>query len=166
MAFCPNCGAQVSGAFCPNCGTAMGAASSTSGTAATPGASAAPGYVPPAQAIQAPGLTENVASALCYLFGWITGIIFLVVSPYNRNRTVRFHAFQSIFASIAIIICYILLSILLGMLFFANAWWTGVLIHRLFDLVVFLGWLYMMYTAYSNKKVKLPVVGDLADKQA
>jgi len=27
-------------------------------------------------------------------------------------------------------------------------------------------WLYMMYTAFNDKKVKLPVIGDLAEKQA
>lgn len=173
MAFCPNCGAQVTGTFCPNCGTAVGAAGSTSSAGTTTGAAAgtstgtaSTGYVPPAQTVQASGLTENVASALCYLFGLVTGIIFLVLSPYNQNKTVRFHAFQSIFASIAVIIGSIILTILTGMLFFAHAWWTGVLLHRLYDLCVFLGWLYMMYTAYNNKKVLLPVVGPLAQKQA
>ncbi len=172
MAFCPNCGAQVTGTFCPNCGTAVAAAGASTGAGATTGGlgssagGTSAGYVPPAQTVEAPGLTENVAGALCYLFGLVTGIIFLVISPYNRNKTVRFHAFQSIFASIAVIICSIILSIITGMLFFAHAWWTGVLIHRLYDLAVFLGWLYMMYTAYNNKKVLLPVVGPLAQKQA
>jgi uncharacterized membrane protein len=167
MAFCPNCGAQATGTFCPNCGTAIGAGgASTSAGRGTTGSASSAGYVPPAQAIQAPGLTENVASALCYLFGLITGIIFLVISPYNTNKTVRFHAFQSIFASIAVIIGSIILSIITGMLFFAHGWWLGYFIRRLYDLLVFLGWLYMMYTAYTNKKVLLPVVGPLAQKQA
>jgi uncharacterized membrane protein len=111
-------------------------------------------------------MTDNVAGALCYLFGLITGIIFLVLAPYNRNRAVRFHAWQSILASIGVMIVSFLLSIITGMLFFAHAWWTGALIFRLWDLVVFIGWLYLMYAAYTNKKVKLPVVGDLAEKQA
>ena len=46
-------------------------------------------------------MTDNVASALCYLLGLITGIIFLVLTPYNRNPVVRFHAFQSIFLNVA-----------------------------------------------------------------
>ena len=44
------------------------------------------------------GMTDNVASALCYALGFITGILFLVLAPYNQNRMVRFHAFQSIFS--------------------------------------------------------------------
>lgn len=165
MAFCPNCGAQVTGAFCPNCGTAVAA-----GPAGAPNAGVNPppgaGYVPPAPALQAGGLTTNVASALCYL-GWIvTGIIFLVLAPYNQNKTVRFHAYQSIFLSVAVIIVSIVLGILTGFLFVGGMWWTGLMIHRLWDLLIFVLWLYLMYMAYNNKTVKLPVIGDLAQKQA
>ena len=45
-------------------------------------------------------MTDNMAGALCYLFGFITGILFLVLAPYNQNRDIRFHAFQSIFLNI------------------------------------------------------------------
>ncbi|MBV9760129.1 MAG: hypothetical protein JO340_06165 [Acidobacteriaceae bacterium] len=171
MAFCPNCGAQVSGAFCPNCGTAVAGAPSGGGAAGPPpGQSYAPppgsGYAPPPSGIQAGGLATNVAGALCYL-GWlVTGIIFLVLAPYNQNKTVRFHAYQAIFLSIAVIIVSIVLGILLSILFVGGMWWTGVLVHRLWDLCIFILWLYMMYMAYSNKMVKLPVIGDLAAKQA
>lgn len=155
MAFCPNCGAQVPGNFCPNCGTSVAGTSAGTGAGPTPSA----GYVPPATGpVQASGLTENTASALCYLFGLVTGIIFLVLAPYNQNKTIRFHAFQSIFLHVAIIILWIVLLIAThGLSFF---------IAPLFGLAVFLLWLYMLYTAYNNKKVKLPVIGDLAEKQA
>jgi uncharacterized membrane protein len=153
MAFCPNCGAQVSGTFCQNCGTAV-----TGGTAPA-GAGAA--YVPPAAPAAAPGLTENVASALCYLFGLVTGIIFLLIAPYNQNKTIRFHAFQSIFMHVAIIILWILYTMTS---FLTHG--IGFLLFPLFSLLVIVLWLYMMFTAYNGKKVKLPVVGDLAEKQA
>ena len=108
--------------------------------------------------MQAPGLTENVASALCYLFGLVTGIIFLVLAPYNQNKTIRFHAFQSIFAHVALIVLWILLIIITHGFSFA--------LFPLFSLLALLLWLYMMYSAYNNRKVKLPLVGDLAEKQA
>ena len=160
MAFCPNCGTQASGRYCPNCGTDLAAS-----TGAAPGS----GFVPPGRPAgnfqaAAPGLTENVASALCYLFGFITGIIFLVVSPYNRNRIVRFHAFQSIFLSVAVIVIDIILSV--G---FIGAWHLWFLVSSLWAILRILSivlWLYMMYSAYNNRKVKLPVIGDLAEKQA
>lgn len=152
MAFCPNCGTQTSGAFCPNCGAAVGGAN--------PGPTPGGGYVPPGSpsSVQAPGLTENVASALCYLFGLVTGIIFLLLAPYNQNKTVRFHAFQAIFAHVALIVLWILLIIITHGFSFA--------LFPLFSLLALLLWLYMMYSAYNNRKVKLPLVGDLAEKQA
>src|SRR4051794_28351354 len=96
MAFCPNCGSQVTGRFCPNCGSDVGASAATGGGSSYP--------PPPSTPLAAPGLSDNVAGALCYLCGFITGIIFLVLAPYNRNRLVRFHAFQSIFANVAIFV--------------------------------------------------------------
>ncbi len=159
MAFCPNCGTQADGSFCPNCGTALGGAHASAGASAGP--------VPPGgpAAIQAPGLTENVASALCYLFGLVTGIIFLVVAPYNQNKTIRFHAFQSIFGHVALIVLWILVSIVFG-LFAAVTHGAGFALFPVFGLAMLCLWLYMMYSAYNNKKVKLPVIGDLAEKQA
>ncbi len=161
MAFCPNCGTQASGRFCPNCGADVSSAAS----AANPD----PGYVPPAAsatAVNTGGLTDNVASALCYLFGFITGIVFLVLSPYNRNRTVRFHAFQSIFASIGLIVIDIGLLVLSGIFGFTHMWMLSTMLWMIYELLVFIGWLYMMWTAYNGRKIKLPIVGDLAEKQA
>ncbi|MGA8028544.1 MAG: hypothetical protein WB992_15480, partial [Bryobacteraceae bacterium] len=115
MAFCPNCGAQVPGSFCPNCGTAVAGAGAGSGPAAGPGVGPTTGaaYVPPPQpGIQAAGLTQNTASALCYLFGLVTGIVFLVLAPYNQNKIIRFHAFQSIFTHVGIIVVGILFTII------------------------------------------------------
>ncbi len=55
---------------------------------------------PTAAVATSSGLQENVAAALCYALGFITGILFLVLEPYNKNRNIRFHAFQSIFLSV------------------------------------------------------------------
>ena len=62
--------------------------------------------------ISMPGLQTNVAAALCYLVGLVTGIIFLVLASYNQNSTIRFHAFQSIFANVAWIILWIGISVI------------------------------------------------------
>src|SRR5271165_4059299 len=93
MAFCANCGATVAAGsgFCGSCGKATG-----TGPASVPahGGSAA----------ASAGLTPNVAAALAYLLGFITGIIFLVLDPYKNDRFVRFHAMQSILFSAACIV--------------------------------------------------------------
>ena len=158
MAFCPNCGTQANGRFCPNCGADI-----SSGTA--PGATGS-SYVPPAAPLSAPGLTQNVACALCYLLGFVTGIIFLVLSPYNKDRLVRFHAFQSIFLSIGLFVLDVILAIFSGVLYAAHAGALVVLLWRLYELATLVGWIYLMYSAYINRKIVVPVVGPLAEKQA
>jgi len=156
MAFCPNCGAAVDGRFCAKCGTPMPA-----GAESTPGPTPPPYSPQPASA----GMTDNVASALCYALGFITGILFLVLAPYNQNRTVRFHAFQSIFLNVAIILFSFALSILLGIFHFLGAIF-GLFLVPVIWLCFFILWLYLMFAAYQNKKVVLPVIGPIAEQQA
>jgi len=127
-------------------------------TAGTPIQSSAP----------AAGMTENVASALCYLFTVITGILFLVLEPYNRNKTVRFHAFQSIFFFVATVVCWVILIAVTTIL--AHIPILGALVGLLLIAVLWIGvlvlWLMLMYKAYNNQKLVLPVIGPLAEKQA
>jgi uncharacterized membrane protein len=122
-----------------------------------PGGDAAPQYQQ-AQPLSAPGLSDNVAGALCYLFGFVTGIIFLILAPYNQSKFVRFHAFQSIFLNVAWFVLWILLGLLThGLIIFLSP---------LIGLAGIVLWLYMMYSSFNNRKIKLPVIGDLAEKQA
>jgi uncharacterized membrane protein len=164
MAFCSQCGAEAAGNFCPRCGATVGVAGAAAGGAQ---AGFAPPPVPPV--VESAGLTQNVASALCYLFGLITGIIFLVLAPYNQNKVVRFHAFQSIFLHLSFIIAFILLGILSGIMALATHCLSFIFSGMLYPLLLLcmVGlWLYMMYSAYNNKMVVLPVIGPLAQKQA
>jgi uncharacterized membrane protein len=108
--------------------------------------------------VSAPGLPENSAAALCYLLGWVTGVIFLVLAPYNKNKLIRFHAFQSIFLSVGLIILWWALSIILP--------WGLWRLIGLIDLAFFVLWIYLLVQTYQGNKVVLPVVGDLAAKQA
>jgi uncharacterized membrane protein len=108
--------------------------------------------------ISAPGLPENTAAALCYLFGLVTGIIFLVLEPYNKNKLIRFHAFQSIFLHVAVIAVWIVFRAILP--------WSMWYLVSLIDLAFFVVWIYMLIQTYQGKKVVLPVIGDLAAKQA
>lgn len=149
MAFCPNCGTQASGAYCPNCGTPVGGA-----------AGSGPSYAPPAGETigRAGGLSQNAASALCYALGFITGIIFLVLAPYNQDRTIRFHAWQSIFFNLTFVILTIVLPV------FGH--FAGFALLSLIDLAAFVLWLYLLFSVYNGKQVRLPVIGDLAAKQA
>lgn len=172
MAFCANCGAEVSGRFCQKCGAPV--AGPPPGPApgihpdpnpTTPPASPIhPQALPPASV----GMTDNLAGALCYLFGFITGILFLVLAPYNQNRTIRFHAFQSIFLSIAWFALWIVITFVI--LIFHLIPFLGILISLMLRFILGLGgfilWLYLMFKTYNGEKVVLPVIGPMADKQA
>jgi len=121
---------------------------------------------PPAQA---GGMEDNVASALCYVFTVITGVVFLVLEPYNKNKAVRFHAFQAIFFGIAAIVVNIVMTIistiLHGLLNY-SLWFIPTLMSLGVSLCLLGAWAFLIYKAYNREHFKLPVIGDLAEKQA
>jgi uncharacterized membrane protein len=112
------------------------------------------------------GMSNNVAGALCYLAGWITGLVFLVIDPYKNDKTIRFHAFQSIFYNLLLIPLYIVMAVLGLMLSVIHLGILLLPIWGILGLGYFIGWLLLMFKAYSNEIFKLPVIGDFAAKQA
>ena len=159
MAICPNCGNQVDGRFCAKCGTAVAEAARAGAGAG--GSVVGPAPIQPAAPATAAGLTDNVASALCYALGLVTGILFLVLAPYNQNKKIRFHAFQSIFmhaAAIAVWIGMLIVSAISGglLLFVMPVVWLGFVVL----------WLVLIIKAYQDQKLVLPIIGPLAEKQA
>lgn len=168
MAFCAKCGAQLAAdsGFCGACGAAA------SGQSVTTTSGAAVQSAPNANAATSTGMTNNVAGMLCYIpfgIGLILGIVFLVIEPYNKNRFVRFHAFQTIFLHVGVLalwIAFFFLSMILGFI-------TRGLSIFLMGPVMLLVWLgvlvtliLMMVKAYGNQETKLPFIGDMAAKQA
>jgi uncharacterized membrane protein len=114
------------------------------------------------------GMGNNVAGLLCYLFGWLGGLIFLLIEPYKTNRFVRFCAFQSIFMDVAMIALSIGFSIIIFVLA-AITHGIGGLVGLLWPLIwlAYLGVkILLMIKAYGNQEFKLPIIGDLAAKQA
>ncbi len=115
-------------------------------------------------------MTDNLAGLLCYLVGIITGILFLVLEPYNKSKFVRFHAFQSIFLFVAWIAVMIVLAIFGAVIRAVLGFWTGTsimgLLHLLVGLGMFILWILLMIKAYQGQKFMLPIIGPLADKQA
>jgi len=146
MAFCNMCGAQIADGT-TTCSVCAGrvATAPASTTTATAG-----------------GMTDNVAGMLAYIT-IIPAIIFLVMEPYNKNRFIRFHSFQSVFFFVAVLAIHIALSIISVVPF---------MIFLTFPLhmLVFLGTIVMVVVlavkANSGQMYKLPVIGDLAEKQA
>ncbi len=119
-------------------------------------------------------LEENAASALCYILIWITGIIFYILE--KDNKTVKFHAMQSI-------ITFLPLSILAWIIGWIGSpkWSYGSGFYGLgrvdpgipalvwaswaLWVIAVILWLILMFKAYQGEKFKLPIVGDIAEKQ-
>lgn len=147
MAFCSQCGQEIGGAaFCPKCGLSQSAATAPAATAAA--------------ASPAAGLDENVAGLLCYILGWITGLIFLLI---DKRPFVKFHAAQAIAMSIGATVLYFVLGIFIGMMHFMHLGLLAFLLYPLLGLALFILWIFVMYKAYQHEKFKLPIIGDLVE---
>ena len=99
------------------------------------------------------GLQENVAGLLCYVLGWVSGLIFILLE--NENRFVRFHAAQSIIVFGALTIIWVPLQLIPPLAFFVG-WLIGG--------ISFVLWVVLMVKAYQGVMYKLPIAGDLAEK--
>ncbi len=105
------------------------------------------------------GLDENVAGALCYVLGFVTGIIFLVME--KDNKFVRFHALQSTVTFLPLMaIGWIISSIVFWSL--STLWLIGMVSSLLFLIEAIL-WLVLMMKAFQGEMFKLPIVGDVVE---
>jgi uncharacterized membrane protein len=113
-----------------------------------------PEQLPPGRSSS--GLDVNLAAALTYALGWVTGIAFLLVE--KESPFVRFHAMQSTITFGLITMAYVVLNVIpiLGFL---------VAFFILMPLSVVL-WLLLILKAFQGEKFKLPMVGDLAEQKA
>jgi len=112
------------------------------------------------------GLEPNVASLLCYLCGWLSGLIFILIE--KDNKTVKFHAWHSLFLNLGFFALYVALTIVsailsqiapvLGMLF-------G-LIMLVLNLGFLVLWIILMIKAFQGSRLTLPVITEMAQKQA
>lgn len=140
VAFCKSCGQDIgTSAFCPKCGASQSAA--------------APVAAPVAPSSE--GLAENVAGLLCYVFGWVTGLIFLLI---DKRPWVKFHAAQSIavFGGLTVI--------RIGLLFVSH--FLGWAVFGLIGLVSVVLWIFLMVKAYQHETVRIPIAADIADSLA
>jgi uncharacterized membrane protein len=114
-------------------------------------------------------MASNVAGLLCYVPALITGIIMLLIEPYKNDKFVRFHAFQSIFFGVFYIAVWMVWRVLVvGLLFTGGLAGFGIIgmLFWLIELAFFGLWVLLVYKAYNNEQFKLPIIGDLAAKQA
>jgi len=147
MAFCNLCGAQI----------ADGTTTCAACLSKAPAAPAASGS----------GMADNVAGMLAYIT-IIPAIIFLVTEPYNKSRFVRFHSWQNLFLHLAAVVLWIglfIVSIVLAFIpilghLISFLLWAGLSVG------VLIVWIILLMKANQGVMYKLPVIGDLAEKQA
>jgi uncharacterized membrane protein len=114
------------------------------------------------------GLEANVAGALCYFFGLLTGLIFWVAE--SQSRFVRFHAMQAMLVSvlwIAVLIVFMALWTVLYRLPVIGL--VAGLFGTLGYFAIVVGWvglwLFCMFKAFQGERFKLPYIGEFAEKQ-
>ena len=101
------------------------------------------------------GLPENVAGLLCYVLGWLSGIVFILIE--QENRFVRFHAIQSIAVFGVLTVAAIILSWIPAI---------GLVLGWIIWVLSLILWIVLMVKAYQGVKYKLPWAGDFAEKRA
>jgi uncharacterized membrane protein/ribosomal protein L40E len=172
--FCPKCGAENTegNKYCQKCGATVSVETpKPTGVCAKCGTKNAEGtkYCQSCGSMldtskvagSTTSLEPNVAGLLCYVLGWITGLVFILIE--KENKFVRFHAMQSIVTFGAFSVLWIPFSILsqmdiLRVLFGILQAVTGIL--------AFVLWIVLMIKAYQGERYKLPIVGDIAEKNS
>ncbi|MFQ6121704.1 MAG: DUF4870 domain-containing protein [Dehalococcoidales bacterium] len=100
------------------------------------------------------GLDENIAGLLCYVLGWVSGLVFVLIE--QKSKFVRFHAIQSIYVFGVLHIG----AIVLGWIPF-----IGVALSGIIGILGVVLWIILMIKAYQGVKFKLPWAGDFAEKR-
>src|ERR1700730_5721178 len=149
MAHCTKCGAVVAdnASFCAACGAAQSAASSS----------------PIAPATTQPQMDENVAGTLCYVLGWLTGLIFYFI---DKRPYVRFHGAQSIVVFGGLHIIMFALGAFFGLSLLTGGWTgfsIGFTFYRLLDIVALVLWILLMIKAHQGQRFRIPFAADVAE---
>lgn len=166
MSFCAKCGKlwDEASAYCGGCGASRAPRSPAAAPISSEGSA---NTVAPAPSNA--GITPNVAGALSYLLGVVSGVIFLVLDPDKQDRAVRFHAFQSIFFALAWVGLWIVWTIFTGVSEAISGGFLAVMIIPVDCVLTLAGiayWGFLIYRAYAGQQYKIPLLGQLAEQQA
>jgi uncharacterized membrane protein len=161
MPYCTGCGDNLGSAtgVCPKCGTPVSV-----------GAQAPAATTPPGSSAAGTALEENVAGLLCYVLGWLTGLVFFLI---DKRPFVRFHAAQSMltFGAIHVIQIFFMMGGMaggtmggmMGGFMFGGITW---MLFGLLNFLIVIAWIVCMVKAYQGERYKLPIVGGIAENFA
>ena len=172
--FCPKCGVEkIEGnKYCQKCGATVSFETpKPTGVCAKCGTKNAEGTKycqscgsmldTPKAAGSTTSLEPNVAGLLCYVLGWITGLVFILIE--KENKFVRFHAMQSIVTFGALTVVVVVVSILgqIGVPHFLSN-----ILQAVVWVIWVVLWIVLMIKAYQGERFKLPIAGDIAEKNS
>jgi len=180
--YCQSCGEEIeAGAkFCEHCGASVGGVEGNE--PATADESEAPASTEPAQSTEtaaaggrggsgenevAGGLEPNVAGALSYLLGFITGLVFFLIE--EEDEFVRFHAAQSIVVFGGLFVLGVVLNVVTGFLGATGGLFIGLflLVFTLVSFAIWLAvvvlWIFLMVKAYQGETPRIPIAAGIAD---
>jgi len=146
---CTACGVEMpdNAGFCPGCGRSVSGSAPVLGTTG--------------------GLNDKLAGMLAYVT-FIPAIVFLLIEPFNKNRFIRFHAFQCLFLWATLVVLSVVLRLAFFVLFLIPI--LGHLLWLVVWLVLSIGcfilWVVLLVKAFQGEMFKLPVIGDWAERQA
>lgn len=115
-----------------------------------------------------PGIAYNIAALLSYILWPVACIFFLLVAPYNRNRFVRFHAFQALFLGFAGIVVAVALQIMTSILALIPVigWLIDGLLWIAYGMAIVMLVVMLTYKAYNGEQYGVAVIGNLARRES
>jgi uncharacterized membrane protein len=160
MPFCIQCGSKVGDAdqFCELCGAKQDGSNLGGFAAAGAGRSGAAEPKPGSDFL--PRVSDRTASTLCYVpyVGWVASIIVLAADRFREVRNVRFHAFQGLY----LFVLYLFVDWVFEPI--ARSVRGARVLAELPFLVLLGTWIFMMVKTGQGSDVRLPVLGELADR--
>jgi uncharacterized membrane protein len=106
-------------------------------------------------------VSDTSAATLCYVpvAGWIMSLIVLATEKFRSDRLVRFHAFQGLYLFVTWLLVDLVTDNVLASAGRQMRWVVNPL-----KLAVIGTWIYMLIQTNQGKRIKLPFLGDLAER--
>jgi uncharacterized membrane protein len=150
MPFCTTCGSQVADVdvYCANCGSRQAETAAAAGTSGNSFLN---------------NVSPRTAAMACYIpfVGWIPAIVVLAADRFQRNRTVRFHAFQGLYLLVAwLLVDWVIDPFLHALPGPGSMMFVGMALR----LAIFGAWIFMIIKTSQEQFFRLPLLGELAER--
>ncbi|MCP5113569.1 MAG: hypothetical protein GY953_22270 [bacterium] len=92
--------------------------------------------------------------------GWIAAIVVLAADRFKSDRAVRFHAFQGLY----LFVVYLIATWAISPMFLVSSELLGESIEVIAKVAIFCVWIFMIVKTSQDEQVRLPLLGELADR--